>query len=466
MSETTSPAPVIGAPAQRPEDPPQGPRSGKGWVWLLVLLIAAAAVAYYYWPKSGAGGNTGAGNASPTAGSGGRGGRGAGIAPVVAARAKKGDISVYLEALGNVTSLSTVTIKSRVDGQLMEVKYKEGDMVPQGAPLVEIDPRPYQVALEQAEGQQLRDQALLDNANVDLSRYAGLLKQNAIPEQQYATQKALVAQDEGVVKSDQGQIDAAKLNLVYCHITAPITGRVGLRLVDPGNIVHATDANGLVVITQVQPISVDFHHCRGQAAGGAQPLPRRPEAVGRSLGPRRRNLQRPAQELGTGTLATMDNQIDQTTGTLRLRAIYPNQDDTLFPNQFVNVRLLVEQKHGVVLVPSAAVQITTDNTYVYLVKPDSTVTVRNIIAGTTEGDQTEVVSGLNAGDVVVMKGVDKLNEGSKVVVTIAGEQPASGRGGQSGQGGRSGQGGQGGASGWGGQGGRSGTGKAGRGNPK
>jgi len=439
MSESTSSAPVIGAPPQHPEDPPHRARSGKGWLWLLVLLAAGAAIAYYYWPRSGAGGNSGAGNAPATSGFGGRGGRGAGITPVVAARAKKGDISVYVEALGNVTSLSTVTIKSRVDGQLMEVKYKEGDIVQQGAPLVEIDTRPYQVALEQAEGQQLRDQALLANANVDLSRYAGLLKQNAVPEQQYATQKALVAQDEGVVKSDQGQIDAAKLNLVYCHIASPITGRVGLRLVDAGNIVHATDAAGLVVITQVQPISVVFtiNEDRLQTV-----LTRYHNGQKLLVDCWDRDMHK---KIASGMLATMDNEIDQTTGTLRLRAIYPNTDNALFPNQFVNVRLLVEEKHGVVLIPSGAVQITTDNKYVYLVKPDSTVTVRNITAGTTEADQTEVVSGLNAGDVVVMQGVDKLNEGSKVVASIAGEQPAAGRGGQ---GGRSG---------------RGGTGKAGRG---
>jgi len=445
MSESTSSAPVIGAPPQQPEDPPHRARSGKGWLWLLVLLAAGAAIAYYYWPRSGAGGNSGAGNAPATSGFGGRGGRGAGITPVVAARAKKGDISVYVEALGNVTSLSTVTIKSRVDGQLMEVKYKEGDIVQQGAPLVEIDTRPYQVALEQAEGQQLRDQALLANANVDLSRYAGLLKQNAVPEQQYATQKALVAQDEGVVKSDQGQIDAAKLNLVYCHIASPITGRVGLRLVDAGNIVHASDAAGLVVITQVQPISVVFTISEDKLpivltryrAGQQLSV----EAWDRDAG----TFSDMRKRFAIGMLATIDNEIDQTTGTLRLRAIYPNKDYALFPNQFVNVRLLVEQKHGVVLIPNGAVQITSDNKYVYLVKPDSTVTVRNITSGTSEGDQTEVVSGLNAGDVVVMQGVDKLNEGSKVVASIAGEQPAAGRGGQ---GGRSG---------------RGGTGKAGRG---
>jgi len=451
MTESTSSAPVIGAPERQRENPPQRPRSGKGWIWFLVLAVAAAA-GYYFYSKSGP--STGASNATAGAGATAKGGRGFGVTPVVAARAKKGDISVYVEALGNVTPLSTVTIKSRVDGQLMEVKYSEGDIVPQGAPLVEIDTRPYQVALEQAEGQQLRDQAMLDNANVDLARYAGLLKQNAVPEQQYATQKALVAQDEGVVKSDQGQIDAAKLNLVYCHIASPITGRVGLRLVDPGNIVHASDSTGLLVITQVQPISVVFAIPEGKLdtvlpryrAGQKLPV----EAWDRDAG----TFSDMRKKLATGNLATIDNEIDQTTGTLRLRAIYPNANDSLFPNQFVNVRLLVETQHGVVLIPNGAVQITTDNKYVYLVKPDSTVTVRNITAGTTECDQTEVLSGLNPGDVVVMQGVDKLNEGSKVVTTIAGEQPAGGRGGQGGQGAPGARGSHGGA------------GKTGRGNPQ
>ena len=426
MSESTSSAPVIGAPPRPRETPPQRSGSGKGWIWFLVIVLAAAAGYYFYSRASGKPG-TATAPAAGSAASAAR--RGFGAVPVVAARAKKGDISVYVEALGNVTPLNTVTIKSRVDGQLMEVKYKEGDLVQQGAPLVEIDTRPYQVALEQAEGQLLRDQALLDNANVDLSRYAGLLKQNAIPEQQYATQKALVAQEEGVVKSDQGQIDAAKLNLTYCHIASPIAGRVGLRLVDAGNIVHASDSTGLLVITQIQPISVVFTISEDKLKSV---LPRYfahqqllVEAWDRDAG----TFSDPKKKIGTGSLYTIDNEIDQTTGTLRLRAVFPNSNDTLFPNQFVNVRLLVEQKHGVVLIPNGAMQITTENKYVFLVKPDSTVTVRNIVAGTTEGDQTEVMSGLNPGDVLVMQGVDKLNEGSKVVATIPGEQPAAGRGG-------------------------------------
>jgi multidrug efflux system membrane fusion protein len=434
MSESISSAPVIGAPVQQPENRPQRPRSGKGWVWLLVLIVVAA-LAYHFWPKAAAGSNTGASNAPPNAGFGGRGGRGAGITPVVAARAKKGDASVYVEALGNVTSLYTVTIKSRVDGQLMQVFYKEGEIVQKDAPLAEIDTRPYQAALEQAEGQLLRDQALLANANVDLDRYAGLLKQNAVPEQQYATQKALVSQYEGMVKNDQGQVDAAKVNLVYCHITSPITGMAGLRLVDPGNIVHATDSMGLVVITQIQPISIVFTIPEDQL----QEVLTRYHA-GQRLVAEGWNRDK-TKKIAEGALATIDNEIDQTTGTLRLRALYPNTNNALFPNEFVNVRLLIQEKHGVVLIPNVAVQLSNDTKFVYLVKPDSTVTVRNITTGASDTGQTEVVSGLAAGDVVVMQGVDKLNEGSKVIATIAGEQqPAGGRGGAGGAGGRSGPG--------------------------
>ena len=340
--------------------------------------------------------------------------------PVVAAKSRKGDIGVYITGLGAVTPIYTVTVKSRVDGQLMKVLYKEGDIVHEGDLLVEIDPRPYQVQLTQAEGQLLKDQALLDNARIDLDRYQTLLAQNAIPEQQLATQKALVQQDEGTVKTDQGQIDSAKLNLVYCHITAPITGRVGLRLVDPGNIVHASDANGLLVITQIQPISVIFTIAEDQLPVVLQKMRAgerlRVDAYDREM----------KAKIAQGWVTTLDNQIDQTTGTVRMRATFDNKANALFPNQFVNARLLVEEKHGVTLVPTAAVQRNSQTTYVFLVKPDSTVTVRPITIGTTEGYDSEVPSGLSPGDVVVMTGVDKLQEGSKVRVQMYGEKAQKG----------------------------------------
>jgi multidrug efflux system membrane fusion protein len=350
-----------------------------------------------------------------------------GAIPVVAVKAVRGNIGEYVTGMGNVTPIYTVTIKTRVDGELMEVHYKEGDIVQKGAPLVEIDPRPFQVQLEQAEGALARDQALLNNAKVDLDRYAGLLKQNAVPEQQYATQKALVAQDEGVVKADQGQIDGAKLNLVYCHIASPITGRIGLRLVDPGNIVHAADTMGLLVITQIQPISLIFPIAEDDLA---KVLPR--YRAGQKLRVDAFDSHK-EKRLATGTLTTIDNQIDPTTGTVRLRADFPNENNSLFPNQLAWARLLVQEMTGTTLIPTGAVQLSTATTtgaYVYLVKPDSTVTVRDISMGLQEGDETQVLSGLQPGDEVVMTGVDKLNEGTKVTVQLQGEGGGGGRGAQ------------------------------------
>jgi len=408
------------------QTPPAAPRKSKyGWVWLLVVILAAAGV-YHYWPK---GPDPGAGGSPPPGGGGGRRGRGAGLAPVVAAKARRGGIGVYVTGLGTVSAINTITIKSRVDGQLMKVNYQEGQLVHEGDPLIEIDTRPYQVQLDMATGQQMRDQALLDNAKVDLARYQTLLAQNAIPEQTLATQRSLVAQLEGTVKSDQSQIDSARLNLTYCHITAPITGRVGLRLVDQGNIVHASDAAGLLVITQVQPISVVFTIVEDKLpevlkrwhAGQQLPV----ELWDRS----------DQKRIGAGVLRTIDNQIDPTTGMIRLRADFPNADEALFPDQFVNVHLLVQEKQGVTLVPSAAVQRTSTTTYVYLVKPDSTVTVRNVVEGVSESDATEISSGLEPGDAVVLAGLDRLNEGTKVTVQYQGEGGrGQGRGGAPGAG--------------------------------
>jgi len=313
--------------------------------------------------------------------------------------------------LGAITPIYTVTVKSRVDGQLMSVHFKEGDLVHAGDPLIEIDPRPYEAVVTQTEGQLVRDQALLANARVDLTRYTTLLAQDAIPEQELATQRALVTQYEGTVKNDEGLLEAAKLNVTYSHIPAPITGIVGLRLVDPGNIVHASDTTGMVVITQIQPISVIFTVGEDQLppivqkfrAGQKLPV----DAWDREL----------KKKIASGVLSTIDNEIDQTTGTLKLRATFNNENFALFPNQFVNARLLQQEKTGVTLLASAAIQRNTNQTYVYLIKPDNTVTVRKITIGTTEGDQSEITSGLSPGDQVVMTGVDKLEEGSKVTVS-------------------------------------------------
>jgi membrane fusion protein, multidrug efflux system len=385
-------------------------RPPKRRLWLYVAIGVVLVIGAVLWSRS-RNGAAPAGQKTATSGKGGR-GTGAAATPVVATKAVAGNIGVYVTGLGAITPIYTVTIKSRVDGELMSVHFKEGELVKSGDPLIEIDPRPYQAVVVQTEGQLTRDQALLDNANVDLKRYTTLLAQDAIPEQQLATQKALVSQYEGTVKNDQGLLDAAKLNVTYCHITSPIAGVVGLRLVDPGNIVHSSDANGMLVVTQIQPISVIFTVGEDQLPPVLAKFRSGQKLVVEAWDREMKN------KLATGSLDTVDNQIDQTTGTLKLRAVFDNANRTLFPNQFVNARLLQQQKTGVTLVESAAIQRNTNNTYVYLIKPDSTVTIRNVQTGTTEGDQTEITSGLSPGDTVVMTGVDKLQEGSKVAASL------------------------------------------------
>jgi multidrug efflux system membrane fusion protein len=345
---------------------------------------------------------------------------------VVATIATKGNIGVYYTGLGAVTPLATVTVRTVVNGQLMSVHFKEGDLVQKGDLLIEIDPRPYQAVVVQIEGQLIRDQALLANAQVDLERYAGLMKTNAIPEQQYATQLTLVTQDEGIVRNDQGLLDAAKLNVTYSRIVSPVTGIVGLRLVDPGNIVQSSDTNGMVVITQIQPISVIFPVGEDQIPSILQKL-----RAGQSL-PVDAWDRELKHKIASGTLSTADNVIDQTTGTLKLRAGFDNANRALFPNQFVNARLLEQEKTGATLLPSAAIQRNTNDTYVYLINPDSTVTVRIVRTGTVEGDQTEITSGLSPGDRVVMTGVDKLQENSKVAAGASGAGGTIGANGASG----------------------------------
>jgi len=410
----TSPA----APPKEVPPKPTRPSSSRRWLWLVVLLALGGAAYYYYWPKSGAGQET----AAPTGGKGKGRGKGFANPNVIGARAQKGNIGVYISGLGAVTPIYTVTVKSRVDGQLMDVMFKEGQLVHQGDLLVEIDPRPYQVALDQAEGQLARDEALLKNSRVDLERYKILLSQQAIPQQQLATQEALVAQYEGTIKTDEANVESAKLNLVYAHITAPITGLIGLRLVDPGNIVHATDTTGLLVITQLDPISVIFTTAEDQLPPVLDKLHAGQKLVVEAWDREVKN------KLAVGYLQTIDNEIDPTTGTLRLRAVFDNKDGKLFPSQFVNARMLVEEKRGITVLPNAAIQRNSLNTYVWLVKPDRTVTLRTVTTGTTEGDETQVTSGVEPGDIVVMVGVDKLQEGNRVNVQIAGETPQNGDG--------------------------------------
>jgi multidrug efflux system membrane fusion protein len=337
--------------------------------------------------------------------------------PVVAVLAHTGDIGVYVTGLGAVTPLYTVAVTTRVDGQLMTVSYREGTRVRKGDLLVDIDPRPYQVQLAQAEGQLARDQAALQNARLDLQRYEALIATSAVTQQTLATQRATVIQDEGAVKVDQAAIDSARLNLVYCHITSPLTGRVGLRLVDPGNLVTAAAGTPLAVITQTQPISVIFTIPEQQVDSVLVPVKGGQRLTVDVFD---RDMHR---VLASGALTTIDNEIDPTTGTLKLRAIVPNTNELLVANQFVNARLTVRKKTGVTLVSNAAIQRNGSATFVYVVKPDQTVAVKTVMVGTADVDESEIVSGLAPKDVVVTQGVDKLQAGSPVTVQLATAPP-------------------------------------------
>jgi len=397
------------------------PAKSRWWLWLVVLGIVAIGIWYFRGARS-----TSEAGGTASAGASGQGRRGAGGAgftvPVVVASAEKGDLPVYLIGLGTVTAFNTVTVRSRVDGQIVKVNFTEGQFVHQGDALMEIDPRPYQVMLEQAEGQLAKDQAQLHDMQVDFERYQLLYNEGVVPKQQVDTQQAQVGQYEGAIKADQATIDNAKLQLVYAHITAPISGRVGLRLVDIGNIVHASDTTGLLVITQLQPISVIFtlpqdqlQQVLGKLRGGGQ-LP--VEAYDRD----------DTTKIAEGKLATIDNQIDPTTGTYKLKSIFSNENNVLFPNQFVNMHMLVDVKKNLVIVPAAAIQRGPQGTYVYVVSGGDVANIRPVKIAQTSGNSIGIGSGLNAGEVVVIDGQDKLQDGSKVLTstsaTGAAERPA------------------------------------------
>lgn len=328
--------------------------------------------------------------------------------PVAVASAEKRDVPVYLTGLGSVQAYNTVSLKSRVDGQIVQIAFKEGQFVKQGDLLMVIDPRPYQVALEQAQAALARDQAQLMNAQLDLNRYQGLVKDGVISQQQFDSQHALVSQLQGTVQSDQAAIDNAKLQLVYTRITAPVSGRIGLRLVDIGNMVHATDTNPLLVVTQLQPISIVFTLPEDVLPSVAQHMKGGPLEVDAYS---RDDL----TKLGTGKLLTIDNQIDPATGTGKLKANFDNPDNALWPNQFVNAHLLLETQKDKVVVPAAAVQRGPNGqSFTYVVKPDKTAEVREVKVAFTQGNISAIDSGLSAGEQVVTDGQDKLQNGSRV----------------------------------------------------
>ena len=389
---------------------PAGPVRQRWPVWTWLIVIAATGVVGYFsyqrFQSQSPPAKLPAGKSTPGALKG-----GGGPIPVVAATARKGDVDIYVNGLGTVTPLRTVTVRSRVEGQLMRVHFEEGQVVKEGQLLAEIDPRPFQVQLKQAEGQLARDQALLANARLDVDRYRTLLAQDSIARQQVDAQESLVRQYEGVVRSDQSQMENARLQLTYARITAPISGRTGLRLVDPGNIVRGGDATGIVVITQVAPIAVLF----------TVPQDTLPELVKRMQSGDKLPVEAWDREqkarLGSGTLTAVDNLVDTATGTVKLKAAFANDDGALFPNQFVNVRMKLDTATDQTIIPSAAIQRGGQGMFAYVVRDDDSVTARAVKLGPIDGQRVAITAGIAPGERVVVDGIDRLREGARVEVT-------------------------------------------------
>jgi membrane fusion protein, multidrug efflux system len=402
-STTTTAAPstrTAAPPKPQRTEAPQVHRSYL-WVWIVVILVLAIGGLTYYRKQQAA-----AQAAKAKAAAANR------SVPITTATVRQGPIGVYINALGTVTPVYTATITSRVDGQIVSVNYREGQMVRKGDVLIEVDPRPYQAALTQAQGTLAHDEALLSESRIDLDRYQLAFNRNAIAKQQLDDQTQTVKQYEGSVKNDQGTVASATTNVDYATIKAPIDGRVGLRLLDPGNIVTAGSTTPLVVITQLQPITVIF-----SVAEDYLPQIQKQMRAGNKMSVEA--FDRAQQtKLSTGSLLTLDNQVDTTTGTVKLKAIFPNQDLMLFPNQFVNTRLLVDTEQNASLAPTAAIQRNAQGTFVYVIKPDQTAAMQNVTVGTTDGS-VAAVQGLQPGQVIAITGFDKLQDGAKVSISNA-----------------------------------------------
>jgi multidrug efflux system membrane fusion protein len=422
MNEALKPDEVTQRAAPAPAEPTidpvtveTAPPRRRNWLLWIVVVAALAAAAVYAWKRYE--------SATPSAKPEEASGRPAQppqtvrVAPVIV-----GDMPITIDALGTVTPFETVTIRTQIAGTLQNVGFTEGQTVKQGDFIAQIDPRPYQAALAQAQGQLAKDQALLGQAQSDLARFQQLAKQDSIAMQQVTDQMSLVAQDKAAIAADEAMVKTAELNVAYTHIVSPVTGRVGLRLVDPGNYLQPSDASGIVVITQIDPISVVFttpesnlQRISARLNDGAK----LPVTV----------LDRDnVHALATGTLTTFDSQIDVTTGTIRMRSTFDNPKGVLFPNQFVNVRLLVDTMTGATLAPNAAIQLGASGDFVYLLKDDSTVAKRDVAVGPTDGKHTVITSGLAGGDKVVIDGVDRLRDGAKVKIA----EPAAAGAGQAG----------------------------------